>query len=85
MSALAHGMKLHNEAMRRLEETAVAHDQWLREHEQSMARLDENLKEGMVAHDQWLREHEQAMARLDEKLDRIAELIRKGRSENGSQ
>ena len=60
MSALAHGMKLHNEAMRRLKETAVEHDQWLRQ-------------------------HEQAMARLDEKLDRIAELIRKGRSENGSQ
>lgn len=37
----------------------------------------------LAQHREWLQQHEAAMHRLDEKLDRIAELILRGRGGNG--
>ena len=73
-------------AIKQLQETAIvmagiharqavalkAHGQWLEDHTLAMRH-----------HDERVAEHEERMAELDRKLDRIAELILRGRGPNG--
>jgi predicted transcriptional regulator len=50
----------------------VDHEEWLAGNTQALAQ-----------HREWLQQHEAAMHRLDEKLDRLADLILRGRGGNG--
>jgi len=61
-----------NSMVDRYSYTLQDHEQWLRDHTRSIAR-----------HREWLEEHEAAMHELDRKLNRIADLILKGRGSNG--
>ena len=51
----------------------VDHQQWLEQHTQDIAR-----------HREFVEEHAAMMQAIDSKLDRLAELILKGQSGNGS-
>jgi post-segregation antitoxin (ccd killing protein) len=56
----------------RNETRAKEHQEWLEEQQAAIAR-----------HQAWLEEHEAVMRRVDDKLERIADLILRGRGENG--
>jgi hypothetical protein len=63
----------------RQESRLKEHQEWIIANEAAVARHRERLK----AHAEWLEEHQAAMRELDRKLDRLADLILKGRSGNG--
>lgn len=58
----------------------VRHQEWLQQHEAALQEHESWRRE----HEEWQRRHEAAMQALDEKIDRIADLILKGRGGNGS-
>jgi len=65
-------VKEHQEWIIANEAAVARHREWLNDHERRIK-----------AHGEWLEEHEAAMRELDRKLDRLADLILKGRSGNG--
>ena len=68
------------------EEAAALHREWLKDHERRMEAHGQWLEANERAaerHAEWKVEHEAAMRELDRKLDRLADLILKGRSGNG--
>jgi len=56
------------------------HQEWIEANERALARH----REWLERHETAMEAHDRAMARLDEKLDRIADLIMKGRGGNGN-
>ena len=71
-SSLGDGLTVTNGMVDRYSYTLQEHEQWLRDHTRAIAK-----------HREWLEQHEAAMHELDRKLDRIADLILKGRGSNG--
>jgi hypothetical protein len=59
---------------RRHEDRIKEHEEWLRQMAVAEAR-----------HSELIQQHEAMMVRIDEKLERIADLILRGRSTNGNQ
>jgi len=71
-TSLGDGLTVTNGMVDRHSYSLQEHEQWLRDHTRAIAK-----------HREWLEEHEAAMHELDRKLNRIADLILKGRGSNG--
>jgi hypothetical protein len=78
-SSLQDGMIVTNGMVDRHSYTLQEHEQWLRDHTRAMAQH----RDWIQQHEAAMHEHEAMMHELDRKLDRIAELILKGRGSNG--
>jgi hypothetical protein len=78
-SNLGDGLTVTNGMVDRYSYTLQEHEQWLRDHTRAIAKH----REWIEQHDAFMQEHEAMSRELDRKLDRIADLILKGRGSNG--
>ncbi|HYW42884.1 MAG TPA: hypothetical protein VE959_08510 [Bryobacteraceae bacterium] len=87
MMRIEDGLVVTNAIVDRHAGMVVDHDQWLADSTRAWVRHQEWLQQHEAAlqeHESWRRQHEAAMQALDQKIDRIADLILKGRGGNGS-
>jgi hypothetical protein len=81
-------IKEHEEWLQQMAVTEARHLELTQKHEKLLERHEKVLarhEEFVQRHEAFIQQHEAMMAGIDEKLERIADLILRGRSTNGNQ
>jgi len=78
-TSLGDGLTVTNGMVDRHSYSLQEHEQWLRDHTRAIAKH----REWIEQHEAFMQEHEATMRRVERNLDRLAELIFKGRGSNG--
>jgi uncharacterized protein (DUF3084 family) len=82
----SYGLQEHEQWLRDHTRAIAQHREWLQEHDAFIQEHDAFIQQHeafVQEHEAFVREHEAAMHELDRKLDRIADLILRGRGSNG--